>query len=27
VLGVCIWLLVGLIDTPDDLFSIGGGGH
>ena len=27
VLGVCIWLLVGLIVTPDDLFSIGGGGH
>ncbi|MEQ8709316.1 MAG: sulfite exporter TauE/SafE family protein [Rhodospirillales bacterium] len=27
VLGVCGWLLVGLIVTPDDLFSIGGGGH
>ncbi|MEQ9327333.1 MAG: sulfite exporter TauE/SafE family protein [Rhodospirillales bacterium] len=27
VLGVCAWLLVGLIATPDDLFSLGGGGH
>jgi uncharacterized membrane protein YfcA len=27
VLGVCAWLLIGLVMEPDDLYSIGGGGH